>query len=60
MRWTQPVCDACWEAEHGDRRPFRIHPAHAEKCCLCGTMTRSGIFIRRDPATVRFPKEASS
>lgn len=28
-----------------------------ERCCKCGRMTASGIFIRIDPATVNYPSQ---
>jgi hypothetical protein len=59
MSWTQPICDPCWKTEEGDREPTRLLPnaRSIEKCCYCGRDTLSGIYVRRDPATVYFPAD---
>lgn len=56
LSWTQPLCDRCWTDTH-DRPPVRIAEEHrdTETCALCGEPTRDGIYVRMDPATVRFP-----
>ena len=57
MTWTQPLCGECWSAI--DRRePVRIKDEYAETetCCMCGHQTRSGIYRRMNPKTVRFPR----
>lgn len=55
MGWTQPVCDPCWIFREGDRLPVRVRDADAVHCCNCGGRTRSGIYVRIDPGTIRFP-----
>ena len=57
MNWNQPFCDLCFKAEQPDREPTRIVPQSRsiEACCMCGRDTLSGIYVRRDPATVYFP-----
>ena len=57
MTWTQPICDLCWRSEEGDRDAPRLTPQFRsiEQCCMCGKDTLSGIYVRRDPATVYFP-----
>ena len=55
--WTQPICTDCW----GELNPDR--PAHGlvddacetERCVVCDRWTRSGIYIRIDPAIARYP-----
>jgi hypothetical protein len=56
--WTQPICDSDWINREGARRPIRLVPAVRveEHCCDCGEPTMSGIYIRVDPAIVRYPK----
>ena len=55
MSWTQPQCDKCWMLENPAREAVRLTMPTLEQCCTCGFATRSGIYIRRDPATVAYP-----
>jgi hypothetical protein len=48
--WTHPMCDPCWVEEMGLREPVRMARAAAERCCWCAAPTRSGIYMREDPA----------
>ena len=60
MSWTQPCCEDCWVVREGARRAERLSSEHrfvAVQCAFCHRMTRSGIYVRVDPATVRDPKE---
>ena len=56
MTWNQPLCNDCWNAENPYRAAFRMGFAPAETCCMCGTQTTSGIYVRRDPKTVPHPR----
>ena len=56
MSWTQPVCVTCW-FKRESFEPVRSQFPESEKCCMCGEETFSGIYIRINPATVRFPRE---
>lgn len=70
MSWTQPECEKCWinenaiwepiegvgEVLRGVRQPSRISEAPIEKCCMCGDITISGIYVRRDPEIVPYPR----
>jgi hypothetical protein len=55
MSWTQPCCEDCWVAREGARRPSRLRIPESEKCAFCGRVTRAGIYVRVNPATVRYP-----
>jgi len=55
MTWTQPVCAKCFDDEHPFRHPVRVTNPPAVNCCYCGTMHRSGIYVRVDPSTVPYP-----
>jgi hypothetical protein len=57
--WTQPLCWACWERRNPGRKPAALVVADLEQCCDCGGLTQSGIYVRVDPATVRFPQETA-
>jgi hypothetical protein len=57
MSWTQPVCEDCWKKVYPGATPCKLIEPALETCCLCGAATRSGIYIRRDPAEVPFPSE---
>lgn len=56
--WTQPLCIPCWNRENPDRQTAgHGDVGDLEHCCQCGDATRSGIYVRRDPATVPFPTD---
>lgn len=71
MNWNQPICEACWIVnegvwvQHPDdevpvlqsvRKPVLFREAGIEQCCVCGNPTIVGIYVRKDPTTVPFPK----
>jgi hypothetical protein len=52
--WTHAICHDCWDAQHPyipSRRS--IAPGAAETCCYCGSSTRSGIYVRENPETIK-------
>ena len=53
--WTQPCCDDCWKVRCPDRGAHRFKEPLLELCVDCGEETRSGIYIRVDPAEAKFP-----
>lgn len=58
MSWTHALCGACWTELNPDspyREPVRMQTEEreTEKCCRCGFDTRSGIYYRADPKTLR-------
>lgn len=58
MSWTsQPVCAKCWDDEHPYRHPVRVtgSAVQPETCCYCGTLNRSGIYVRVDTDAVPYP-----
>lgn len=58
MSWTQPLCVTCWNRDNPDRQTSGTGDmGDLERFCECGSETRSGIYIRIDPATVPFPQE---
>lgn len=58
MTWTQPVCDDCWPRTELPPNPVRIRHEYRdeETCCLCGKLTRSGLYARLDPSKVAYPR----
>lgn len=48
--WNHPMCNQCWEEKNEDREPVRLVNVSVEHCCWCGGITRSGIYVREDPA----------
>jgi hypothetical protein len=54
--WSQPLCRTCFAVLHPGRVPVQVLYTDAERCCLCGTSTDEGIFVRIDPATVTYPR----
>lgn len=54
---TQPICNGCWTARNPDH-PSTVKillRARSEECCYCAAPTRSGIYVRVDPAMVLHP-----
>lgn len=56
VTWTQPICTSCWVAEEGERTPGRIKGDTTQICCACGRLTDSGIYVRRNPMGVKYPR----
>jgi hypothetical protein len=38
-------CDSCWNKRELGREPVRLKEAREDICCLCGSMTASGIYV---------------
>lgn len=55
MNWTQPCCPHCWADRNPDREPVTVNEREVEQCCICGSSTASGIYVRVDPRTVAYP-----
>lgn len=56
LSWNQPICRGDWDLlEPGGREPVKIVDPYPETCAWCGERTWSGIYVRRDPATVPYP-----
>jgi hypothetical protein len=50
--WTHPVCYPCWQQKFQiapQQEPLRVLGDELKRCCFCGYMTDSGIFVRHDP-----------
>ena len=55
-KWTQPVCLPCWSIENPDgSAAARLNALTREVCCMCGRLTTAGIYVRKNPNTVRYP-----
>jgi hypothetical protein len=54
-RWTHNICETCWHAISPDREPCALKSEYAkeETCCWCGKTTKSGIYVRADPQSVK-------
>jgi hypothetical protein len=52
----QPLCPSCWRIREGTREPPRPDGAQPEICSQCGRLTTSGIYLRIDPDSVRYPR----
>jgi hypothetical protein len=53
--WTQPCCMGCFDRLRPAAEPVRLKAALVEVCCYCGHDTAEGIYVRVNPATVRWP-----
>jgi hypothetical protein len=49
MNWTHLICENCWRKREPKREPVRLINAEEEKCCFCGSLTKSGIYVRENP-----------
>lgn len=56
MSWTQAICNDCWDKREPDRPSPRSNQGGGEFCAYCGDATVSGIYVRDDPANVKFPQ----
>lgn len=57
-RWTHAICDTCYVAESTrdetlPEAPVRMTTPVVEDCCFCGEPNISGVYIRRDPKSVK-------
>jgi hypothetical protein len=55
MIWDHPMCADCWYDENPGRHAATLAMPEPAPCCQCGTLTYSGIYVRRNPATVPYP-----
>ena len=64
MSWTQPICERDWIAQHASwadgevvsiDRPHRLVDPEIERCAYCGEPTIFGVYVRDDPARVKYP-----
>lgn len=53
-RWTHPICEACWNEQHPDRKTACSEVGDEETCYFCGFRTTSGIYVREDPTKTKF------
>lgn len=52
----QPLCSPCFRALFNQPPTGGSYPA--EKCCMCGNLTNSGIYVTLAPHVVNYPKAA--
>lgn len=57
--WTHCVCRACWERSFPQQAPHRFQNDALYECCLCGTPTDEGIYMRLRPGMCRGNAERS-
>lgn len=57
LSWRQAICERCWLRRRPGRAPVRMawRDAVLEVCSYCGSETIVGVYVRDDPALVRFP-----
>jgi len=53
MEWTHSICDNCWKKRDPDREPVRFLLPPEERCCFCGRLHKSGVYIRHDPKELK-------
>jgi len=60
-KWqSAPFCDDCWDQRNPGKPSPRVTSGPSERCHGCGTLTRSGIYIKTDvEAEPAAPPEAS-
>lgn len=47
--WTHSVCLECWEHVRPGSIPHRIEPPPTDRCCCCGALHDSGIYVHQAP-----------
>ncbi len=47
--WTHNICILCYQKLYPGRTPVLVDNDEVERCCFCGYMNTSGIYVRRDP-----------
>jgi hypothetical protein len=50
-RWTHCLCNRCYFSA-AKAKPERLDPRPEDLCCRCGARTRSGIYVRANPAAM--------
>lgn len=55
MNFTQPLCRDCWDLRHPEREPTAVKEDIYMVCCMCGVLTKAGIYIRAHPEEVMYP-----
>lgn len=40
------ICDVCWMTKNPHRGAVRMRYPEAVRCCFCGAVNASGIFVR--------------
>ena len=49
-KWTHAICTPCWNTQNPDRPSTNgREEGPGERCCWCGHVTTSGIYLRADP-----------
>lgn len=51
-RWNHSICQKCWDEKNPDRLAVKTTGGDLEKCCFCGALHDSCIYVRQDPATL--------
>ena len=60
MSWTQAQCNECWDKDNPNSRAHVVIGATKEICCDCGNITYAGIYTRKNPSEVNFPRKEYS
>ncbi len=58
-KWNHAICGRCWAFRAGDDgvEPVRLMESEEYACCICGDLTREGIFVRFNPELCSFVRE---
>lgn len=51
-KWTHSLCVQCWNGMRPGRQTAADGEGDREKCCRCGRVHSSGIYVREDPANM--------
>jgi hypothetical protein len=57
MGWTQPICLGCFRMREGREPNVVLRDAEPETCCVCGHVTKEGVYTRIDPKSVPYPAQ---
>jgi hypothetical protein len=46
---THSICAACWKEKSPSETPLKMYVTELEKCCYCGALSKSGIYVTDEP-----------
>ncbi len=56
-RWNHSICHRCWNEKHPGREAVVLREEFRDEkpecCCFCGAAHGSGIYVRKNPDTLR-------
>lgn len=54
--WNAAACETCFAEQYPGLVATRLRESYLARCSWCAQATDSGVFVRRDPASVPYPR----